>query len=114
MGGTIKVGDYFYGANDPSVMCVEFNTGKILWQERLPDLACLFANGRFYAHADDGEVRLREPSPRGYQERGRFRPGNPPAVGGDVKALAHPVVADGKLYIREYRSLWCYDIRAGN
>jgi outer membrane protein assembly factor BamB len=114
MGGIVKVGDYFYGANDPSVMCVEFNTGKIQWQERSHDLACLFANGRFYAHADDGEVRLIEPSPVGYQERGRFRPANPPTVGKDVNTLAHPVVADGKLYIREDRSLWCYDIRASS
>jgi outer membrane protein assembly factor BamB len=111
MGGIVKVGDYFYGASDTSVMCVEFNTGKIQWQERAPDLACLFANGRFFAHAADGEVRLLEPSPRGYQEHGRFRPAKAPAEGGDAKALAHPVIADGKLYIRKDRSLWCYDIR---
>ena len=110
MGGMVKVGDYFYGANETSVMCVEFKTGKIQWQERSPDLACLFADGRFFAHASDGEVRLVEPSPQGYREHGRFRPENAPAAGSDGKALAHPALANGRLYIRDDRFLWCYDV----
>jgi len=52
-------------------------------------------------------VLLIEPSPKEYLERGRFeqpgRSGKP--------AWAHPVIANGKLYLRDQDLLLAYDIR---
>lgn len=109
--GVVKVGDYLYGNSDPSVLCVNFKTGAIQWQERSPDLSWLAADGRLYFHADNGDVGLLEPSPEVYREISRFTPQNRPAAGGQAKALASPVIAGGRLYIREQNSLWCYDVK---
>lgn len=113
LGGVVKVGDYFYGSSSQSAMCVEFKTGAIKWEERaLGPCSWLVADKRIYLHAESGEVALVEPGAEGYREKGRFSPSNPPARG-QAKAWAYPVIAQGRLYIRELNSLWCYDVKAG-
>ena len=42
----------------PLTLCVEFKTGAIKWEERSKSLSWLAADGRLYAHADDGTVLL--------------------------------------------------------
>jgi outer membrane protein assembly factor BamB len=111
LGGVLKAGDYLYGTAYPSTMCVEFKTGVIRWQERSKSLSCLVADGRLFAHADDGHVMLLEPTPEAYREKGNFMPENRPADHGEFTALAFPVLADGRLYIRELSSLWCYEVK---
>jgi hypothetical protein len=51
-------------------------------------------------------------TPEAYREKGRFTPQNRPAAHGDFTALCYPALADGRLYIRELNSLWCYDVKA--
>ncbi len=113
LGGGVKVGDYFYGSSSQSALCVEFKTGTVKWEERgIGPCSWLVADQRIYVHAESGDVVLLEPSAEGYREKGRFSPPNPPKRGQE-KAWAYPVVANGKLYIREQNSLWCYDVKAG-
>lgn len=112
LGGVVKVGDYFYGSTSQSAMCVEFKTGTVKWEERaIGPCSWLVADGRIYVHAESGAVGLIEPSGEAYLEKGRFSPANPPARGPE-KAWAYPVIADGRLYIREQTALWCYDVKA--
>jgi outer membrane protein assembly factor BamB len=115
IGGTIKVGDFLYGTTDRTMMCVEFATGTLKWQNRGIGAASLcYADDRIYLHGENGEVALVEPSPESYREKGRFTPKDPPkAVNRNERAWAYPVVANGQLYIRNHGSLWCYDVRAG-
>jgi hypothetical protein len=48
-----------------------------------------------------------------HHEKGRFTPPEPPKhLGSAIKAWAYPVVANGRLYIRDLGTLWCYDIQA--
>lgn len=113
LGGVVKVGDYFYGSSGQTVMCVEFKTGAIKWEERaLGPSSWLVADGRLYLHGENGDVALIEPTPEVYREHGRFTPPDRPPQQGGSKAWAYPVVADGRLYIRELNSLWCYDVKA--
>ena len=70
----------------------------------------LYADGNLYLHGENGEVALVEATPDGYHERGRFTPEDPPDRG-DSKAWAYPVVANGRLYIRDMGTLWCYDVK---
>ncbi len=113
LGGIVKVGDSFYGSSSQSAMCVDFKTGTVKWEERaIGPCSWLVADKRVYLHAESGEVALIEPSAEAYREKGRFSPSNPPARG-QAKAWAYPVVANGRLYIREQNSLWCYDVKAG-
>jgi outer membrane protein assembly factor BamB len=113
IGGTVLVGDYLYGTSQ-ALMCVDYKTGQIKWSERSIGPASLaFAEGLLYLHGEDGEVALIQANPAAYIERGRFTPPNPPSHKDAMeRSWAYPVIADGKLYIRDSGTIWCYDIRA--
>jgi outer membrane protein assembly factor BamB len=113
IGGTVLVGPYLYGTSQ-AMMCVEFKTGQVKWNERSIGAASLvYADGLLYLHGEGGEVALVDASPEAYREKGRFTPPNAPAHGNQMeKSWAYPVIADGRLYIRDLDTLWCYDIRA--
>ena len=115
LGGVVKVGDYFFGSSGQGIMCVDFKTGEIKWEERaIGPSSWLVADGRLYLHAEKGDVALLEPTPEGYREKGHFTPPNGPARLNQMeKAWAYPVIANGRLYLRDQVSLWCYDIKAG-
>jgi len=52
-------------------------------------------------------VLLIEPSPKAYIERGHLE--QPESIA--QTAWAHPVIANGRLYIRNEDTLFCYDIK---
>lgn len=114
VGGVVKVGDYFYGSTSQAYLCVEFATGTVKWEERTAPAASCSADGRLYLHAENGDVVLVEPSPEGYREISRFAPPEQPKrINPMEKAWAYPVIANGRLYIRDAGKLWCYDVKAG-
>jgi len=114
-GGVVQVGDYVYGDTDDSGQpyCAEVKTGKVVWKREAKDgtgrgsASVTFADRRLYFHYDNGTVALVDPSPGGYREVGSF---TPPRRSGS--SWAHPVVCDGRLYVREGDLLYCYDVRA--
>ena len=114
IGGAVKVGDYLYGTTGSALLCLEFRTGQVKWKERALGAASIcYADGRLYLHGENGAVALVEASPAGYREQGRFTPPDPPKrINRMEKAWAYPVVAGGKLYLRDHGCLWCYEIRA--
>jgi outer membrane protein assembly factor BamB len=113
IGGTVKIGDYLYGTNRSAVECVDFKTGDVKWSERgIGTGALCYADGNLYVHGENGDVALVESSPEGYHERGRFTPPDVPEHPGMLRAWAYPVVANGRLYIRDLEHLWCYDVSA--
>jgi outer membrane protein assembly factor BamB len=111
IGGTVRVGEFLYGATAKELLCVEFATGSIRWHEKGvgPGSIC-FADGCLYVHGENGEVLLVEATPDGYREKGRFTPPDQPKRG-ITRAWAYPVVANGRLYIRDLGVLWCYDVK---
>jgi outer membrane protein assembly factor BamB len=119
IGGVVLVDDYVYGTNDKGqLVCMEFKTGKVKWQNRSVGAAALcYADGMLYVRGQGGtgfgpesppQVALVEPSPDGYKEHGRFEQPNH----GNRPAWPHPVVANGRLYLRDQGVLFCYDVRA--
>lgn len=113
IGGVVKVGDYLYGTTAQALLCVEFATGKIKWEERVPSAASIcYADDRLYLHGENGDVALVEPSPESFREKGRFTPADQPKRSNPMeKAWAFPVVANGQLYLRDHGSLWCYAVK---
>ena len=78
------------------------------WEERRAGKGSVaYADGRLYYRNEDGPVFLLEASPRGFAQRGRF---DPPDRQGSP-AWAHPVIANGKLYLRDQGVLLCYDVK---
>jgi outer membrane protein assembly factor BamB len=113
IGGTVIVDNHLYGTTQQGLLCAELATGNIKWQDRSvggPASLC-YAEGRLYVHGEnDGAVALVETTPEAYREKGRFTPPDAPQKGAS-KAWAYPVVANGRLYIRDWDLLWCYDIK---
>ena len=112
-GGMIVVDGCLYGANGGNeggfLACMDFQTGEILWRDRnAPKGSLAMADGRLYLRSETGPIYLIEPSREGLIVRGQFdqpdRSRSP--------AWAHPVIANGKLYIRDQELLLCYDISA--
>lgn len=115
IGGSVRVGEFLFGTTGQGMLCSEFATGTVRWEERALGAAsvCL-ADNRLYLNAENGDVGLAEPSPEGYREKGRFTPpGRPSRSQPMEKGWAYPVVADGRLYLRDHGQLWCYDVRSG-
>ncbi len=112
IGGAVKVGDYLYGTTGQALLCIEFRTGQIKWEDRALGAASIcYADGRLYLHGENGSVALVEASPEAYRERGRFTPpGQPKRASQMEKPWAYPVVANGRLYIRDHGALWSYDV----
>jgi len=114
LGGQILLGDTIYGTNQEGPVAAEFATGKIRWRaEGAGPAAVFYAEGRLYFHGENGVVALAEVSPHRYLEKGRFTPpGQPKRKDSKERAWTYPVVAAGRLYIRDLGTLWCYDVRA--
>jgi len=112
-GGVVLVGDHLYGYSDSKGWtCQDFKTGQALWQdkEKLGKGSVTSADKRLYLRQEDktGTVALIEASPSGYKEHGRFNPANR----SEKQSWPHPVVANGKLYLRDQNVLSCYDVKA--
>ena len=115
-GGFVKVGDYIYGGhnhNKGEPTCIEMKTGKILWHADQPGKGSgcvLYADGNLYFRYEDGLMALVEATPEKYNLKGTFMP--PARPGAKQTAWAHPVISDGKLYLRHWDVLFCYDVKA--
>lgn len=111
IGGAVLVGDYLYGTTNSALLCVDFKSGAIKWEDRsVGPASVLYADNRLYLHGENGEVALVAATPESYQEKGRFTPPNVPDMGRS-KAWAYPVVANSRLYVRALGTLWCYDVK---
>lgn len=111
-GGVIKVGAFVYGYSDgKGWTCQDFKSGEAKWQEKdkLGKGAIVYADGHLYLRAEDkGTLAMIDASPDGYVERGRFEQTGRTRN----KAWPHPVVAGGKLYLRDQDVLLCYNLKA--
>ena len=111
-GGQVLLDGILYGTNSQGLVAGDFLTGKLRWKTEDGPGSVLYADGRLYVHGESGEVFLVDAKPDAYREKGRFTPANPPKhTRNREMAWAYPVVADGRLLIRDLGTLWCYDIR---
>ncbi len=119
-GGMVIVGDHVYGTGDLNkgkkrsdavLKCVELKTGKIVWENpSISKGSITYADGHLILHSEkakEGLVALVEATPAGYKEKGRFS--HPDTTGRN--SWAYPVVANGKLYIRDGTGLSSYEVK---
>jgi len=106
-GGVVLVDGYLYGFDGSILTCLEFATGKQMWQHRSVGKGSLsYADGHLYLFSENRVVGLAEATPMGYRETGRFT-----LPEQDWQSWAHPVVSGGRLYLRDQGILAAYDIR---
>jgi outer membrane protein assembly factor BamB len=110
-GGVIRIGGHVYGYSDgKGWVCQQLLSGKLAWSDKRAEKGALvYADGHFYLRSEGtkGTVTLIEASPQGYIEKGHFDQPNR----SKANSWAHPVIAGGKLYLRDQDTLLCYDVK---
>lgn len=113
--GLVLLGDYLYGYSDGGGWtCQNVMTGKREWSEKgkLGKGAIAYADGMLYCISEkEGEVVLIDATPEGWSEHGRFTL-TPQTEQRSPKGgiWMHPVIVNGKLYLRDQELLFCFDI----
>lgn len=108
-GGMVLVDGYLYGCSGVLMTCIDFRTGKEAWSERgVGSGSMIYADGHLYVRGERGGIALVEANAKQYVEKGRF---SSPRRSG-TNAWSHPVIAGGKLFLRDQDLLFCYEIQA--
>jgi outer membrane protein assembly factor BamB len=123
-GGAVLVGDHVYGHSESrGWVCQELKTGKVAWDERnqlavVKGGSVVAADGRIYLYTDEGNVGLIKATAEGWQEAGTFEIPEKSKLRQTLPTFqssgvwTHPVIANGRLYLRDQELLFCFDIRA--
>ncbi len=103
---SVLVGEYLYGFSSRIFTAMNFMTGEVGWKDRSVGKGqVIFADGKLFLQGEDGIVGLVTPDPGEYKEISRFEVGR-----GKYPTWTLPVIADGRLYIRDQDLLRCYDV----
>jgi outer membrane protein assembly factor BamB len=114
-GGVILVNGKLYGHSDKGGWtCQDFLTGEPVWQDKtLGKGCCAYVAGHLICVSEkEGNVVLVEASEAGWKEKGRFtlspqteqrKP--------QGRIWVHPVIVDGRLFLRDQELIYCYDIK---
>ena len=105
---SVLVREHLYGFSSAILTAMNFNTGQVAWRDRsVGKGSVVYADERLYLFSEGGTVGLAEANPDAYREHGRFQ-----LKTGNLPTWSHPVVADGKLFLRDQDRLYAYDVRA--
>ncbi len=117
-GGVIKVGKYIYGYNGNQRgqwVCLEAETGKVMWsEENALDKGSLgYANGSLYLFGQKNGTCIKiAASEKGFTAEGKMSlPKEDAERSKQGGCWTHPVVANGKLYLRDQRYLFAFDVK---
>jgi len=110
-GGVILLNGYIYGFSDgKGWVCQNFKTGELAWSNKgVGKGSIAYADGHFYIRSESGEgaIALIEANSQAYVEKGRFKQPDR----SDKNSWTHPVIVNGKLYIRDQGLMFCYDVK---
>ena len=114
-GGVILVDGKLYGHSDKGGWtCQDFLTGETVWKdESLGKGGVGFAAAHLVCVDEkSGEVALVEASPSGWKEKSRFTL-DPQTTQRKPqgKIWVHPVIVNGRLYLRDQELIHCYDVK---
>jgi outer membrane protein assembly factor BamB len=116
-GGVVLVGEHVYGFFDSKGwVCLRFSDGSEAWAEttKLGKGSLTCADGHLYCFDEkDGTVALVAPDPaKKWDEKGRFSiPQKSDQRKPQARIWTHPVVSNGRLYLRDQELIFCYDVR---
>jgi len=108
IGGVILNNGYLYGSryDKDEWFCVDWNTGSIKYiSEAFGGGSIIYADGLFYCYSEKGMLGLIAANTKNFQVISSVE-----VTSGKGPHWAHPVIAQGKLYIRHNGSLFVFDI----
>jgi outer membrane protein assembly factor BamB len=115
-GGLVTLGEHVYAGHGASFStaqpaCFHWKTGQIAWQQKGPGqgaVATIAADGHLYFRFADGLVVMAEATPEAFREKGRLAP----LERTTLPVWSVPVIAEGRMFLRDQQNLFCYDLRA--
>ena len=110
----VAVGEYLYMVNGEAkfpggtltLRCVETKSGKVMWEKK--DVGTYHAalvktgDGKLFMHDDKGNIKLLEPNDKEYKELATAKVCD--------ETWAHPAISDGKVYLRDNKTLYCFQV----
>ena len=109
-GGVVLVGDHVYGTSHKGQWCsINFMTGEVGYiVGGVGSGSVHYADGMIYGLTEKNKtVLLIKPEPKEFSVVSRFELPND----ADGMSWAHPVVLDGRLYLRHAQYLYCYEVK---
>lgn len=110
MGGIILQDGLVYGGAylQPKWFCIDPQTGQTKYiSKEIGGGPVIYADGLFYCYAEkDGEMALVKGTPEQFKVISKFK-----VPLGTAQHWAHPVIADGKLYLRHNEALMVYNLK---
>jgi len=107
---SVLVGGHLYGFSSAILTAMNFRTGEVAWRDRsVGKGGLIYADGHLYCLGETGVMGLVEAAPQAYREKSRFE-----IPRGEFPTWTPPVLANGRLYLREQDNLYCYRIAIGN
>lgn len=115
-GGAVLVAGHLFGySENRGWVCQDWRTGELTWNEktRLGKGSLTYADGRLYCLTEqDGIVALISATPDGFRELSRFKlKAQTEFRTREELVWTHPVISNGKLYIRDHEHITAFDIR---
>jgi len=96
-----------YGKGKGALVCADLKTGATKWQERIGAGQVTWADGLLFSQSDSGgKLSLLDPKAEGTRVKGSIQ------VAGTGNSWSHPVVTNGRLYVRYDTNLYCFDVKA--
>ncbi len=117
-GGVILLDGHIYGyCDNKGWVCQRASDGEVVWTWRkFPKGSIAHADGHFWCYAEtDGTLARIEATTAGWREKGRFKIPQQSKSGREYNYRSniwtHPVIANGRLYLRDQEYLFCYDVK---
>lgn len=112
-GGMVLVDGYIYcgdGNGSGLPICIKMSDGSVAWgPQRAPgsgESSIAYADGVVIFRRQSGHIDLVKATPKKFELLNSFKPAFQ-----ERESWAYPVIADGKLYLREQNKLMCYKLK---
>ena len=109
IGGAVLDNGFIYGSGDQNRawQSIDWETGKMKYSSvEIGKGSVIGADGKLFCYSELGEIALMKPLPEEFEVRGRGK-----VTLGSGTHWAHPVIHEGKLYIRHGNVLMAYKIK---
>jgi len=102
----VLVDGFLYGYDEGELKCLDWRTGTVKWATRDYGKGSLMvADGKLILFGQKGKLGVAEVSPGGFKQLSYFQ-----ALGGQ-NTWASPVLANGRIYVRNLDTLAAFDVK---
>jgi outer membrane protein assembly factor BamB len=117
-GGVVLVDGFVYGFSDGrGWVCQDLMTGENKWEAKgqgKPGKGSItYADGHIWCYDEKtGNLHIAEASPKGWKQTGLIKLPKQTTIRSNRGSIwTHPVIANGKLYLRDQDLLFCFDVK---